>query len=116
VDDPLVHNYLGRRPRRDHPGVAGTVSHDQRLGLVHHHRRHGFRKFGVAMNDDELREQLVEQITRILASHHLADYGSKCLNCRKELYGEGNGSTLSRHRAEEIVDGLGLVRALKCLV
>jgi len=68
------------------------------------------------MNDEELRERLIQQVTDILASHHLADYGSKCLSCLKELYSEGNGSTLSRHRAEKIVDQMDLVRAFKCLV
>jgi hypothetical protein len=29
--------------------------------------------------------------------------------CKRELYGTGGGTTLSRHRAERIVDEMGLV-------
>jgi hypothetical protein len=59
--------------------------------------------------DEDLREQLVSTITNIIVSHKLPDLGSKCSTCYKELYGEGNGSTLSRHRAEKIVDAMDLV-------
>lgn len=50
------------------------------------------------------RDQLVDEVTAVIASHQLQDYGSKCRTCLKELYGEGHGESLSHHRAEKIVD------------
>ena len=61
------------------------------------------------MTPDELREKLVSMITDIIIAHQLPDYGISCNNCHKRLYSTGDGSTLSRHRAEKIVDELDLV-------
>lgn len=50
------------------------------------------------------REQLVDAVTAIITAHQLVDYGSQCRLCHQQLYGEGHGESLSRHRAEKIVD------------
>lgn len=50
------------------------------------------------------REQLVDAVTAVITGHQLLDCGSECRGCRKELYGQGRGESLSHHRAEKIVD------------
>lgn len=61
------------------------------------------------MNDD-LRDQLIDMVTDIITTHQLPDYGHICRSCHKRLYSDGDGSTtLSRHRAEKIVDDMDLV-------
>ena len=53
------------------------------------------------------REQLVDDICDVIITHQLADGLTRCAACgSRELYGEGNGTTLSRHRAEKIADML----------
>jgi hypothetical protein len=64
------------------------------------------------MDADEFREKLVDLVTRIIVEHQLPDYGERCSACYKHLYNQDGGSTLSRHRAEKIVDGMELVKAL----
>lgn len=61
------------------------------------------------MTPDELRDKLVTTIVDIITAHQLPDYGHICRECKARLYSEGNGSSLSRHRAERIVDELDLV-------
>lgn len=53
------------------------------------------------------RERLIEAVTDIIARHQVADYGNTCHGCGKALYGE-RGCSLTRHRAEKIVDDLEL--------
>lgn len=50
------------------------------------------------------REELVDAVTEVITAHQLADYASQCRLCHRQLYGEGQGESLSRHRAEKIVD------------
>lgn len=60
------------------------------------------------MTPDELRNQLVTIITDIIVAHQLPDYSHICRKCKQHLYG-ADSTTLSRHRAEKIVDDLDLV-------
>lgn len=53
---------------------------------------------------EELRSRLISDIVDVITTHQLLDYGHRCAFCKVELYGEGHGMTLSRHRAEKIVD------------
>lgn len=61
------------------------------------------------MTPDELRDHLVDMVTDIIVAHQLPDYGHICNKCKQRLYSDGKGSTLSRHRAEKIVDDMDLV-------
>lgn len=61
------------------------------------------------MTVDELREELITAVTDIIVAHQLPDYGHKCKSCKKRIYSGENGSSLSRHRAEKIVDDMDLV-------
>lgn len=64
--------------------------------------------------DYELYEQLVSRITEVITRHNLLDYGSECQACcHRELYGEGKGSSLSRHRAEMIVKEMALEQVFR---
>lgn len=60
------------------------------------------------MTNDELREELVNAITAIIIKHQLPDYSAICSGCPAHLY-QQDSKTLSRHRAEKIVDDLDLV-------
>lgn len=64
---------------------------------------------GLAEPDPNTRRgQLVSDICDVLTQHQLQDYGHQCVapGCGRELYGQGGGMTLSRHRAEKIADML----------
>lgn len=58
------------------------------------------------------REEYVDRIAAVLVAHDCAEYASFCM-CGKRLYavdglnGEG-AMSMRRHRAEAIVDALGL--------
>lgn len=67
------------------------------------------------MTPDELRDKLVTTIVDIITAHQLPDYGHICRECKARLYSEGKGSSLSRHRAEKIVDDLDLVEIMMTL-
>lgn len=58
---------------------------------------------------DDLHEHLVQAITNIITKHQVPDYYNHCKACNRDLYGAGGGASLSRHRAEKIVDELQLV-------
>lgn len=59
------------------------------------------------------REEYIDLITGVLGAHSCADYSAAC-TCGKRLYNtnlgvDGTGAmTLGRHRAEKILDALGL--------
>lgn len=57
-----------------------------------------------------LREELVEAVCVELATHQVPDYDRRC-NCGTVLYeGQAGSKTLTRHRAECIVDEVILPR------